>query len=98
MDVTLYLGRENDWPYKLRSSKAGRRRPCSIHRRRRALDGRPIGALSSIERIPPTVITLIYSDVKLNGPIPVDQFAFQCAANATVDDSTESLLKGPRSQ
>ena len=34
-------------------------------------DGRPIGAKSSIEKITPSEITLIYTDVKLNAKISV---------------------------
>jgi outer membrane lipoprotein-sorting protein len=91
MDVTLYLGQDNGWPYKL--ILKGRPTSTVVDTRPKGPDGRPIGALNSIERIPPTDITLTYLDVKLNGQIPVDLFAFTPPANAPVDDGTESLLK-----
>jgi len=91
MDVTLFWGKEDGWPYRLllqgRPSTTLLERPIGP-------DGRPVGAKSSIEKIPRTVITLDYTDVKLNTPISVDVFAFQAPANATVDDSTEALIKG----
>jgi outer membrane lipoprotein-sorting protein len=91
MDVTLFLGKEDGWPYRLiLQGRPG----TTLLERPIGPDGRPIGAKSSIEKIPRTVITLDYSDVTLNRTISVDEFAFQAPANATVDDNTESLLKG----
>jgi outer membrane lipoprotein-sorting protein len=91
MDVTLYLGKDDGWPYLLllqgRPSTALLERPIGP-------DGRAVGAKSSMEKIPRTIITLEYSDVTLNRPIDVGEFAFQAPANATVDDSTEALIKG----
>jgi len=92
MDATLYLGKEDGWPYKL--ILQGRPPSAAVETRRMGPDGKLVGAKSSIEKIPCTVITLVYSDVKLNGTIRVDQFAFQAPANATVEDSTEIILKG----
>jgi len=91
MDVTLFLGKDDSWPYKL--ILAGRTPTALFETRRIGPDGRPVGAKSSIEKIPRTLITLVYSNVKLDGTIPVDDFAFQAPANATVDDGTEDLLK-----
>jgi len=92
MDVTLYLGKEDGWPYKL--ILQGKSPTILQDTRHMGPDGKLIGAKSSIEKVPRTVITLVYSDVKLNGTINVGQFAFQAPANATVDDSTEALIKG----
>jgi hypothetical protein len=92
MDVRLFLGRDDSWPYRL--ELAGRELSSLIETRRIGPDGRPIGAKSSIERIPRTVITLVYSNVKLGGTIPNEDFAFRPPANATVDDDTELILKG----
>jgi outer membrane lipoprotein-sorting protein len=92
MDVTLFLGKEDGWPYKM--ILAGRPLSTVFDTRRLGPDGRLQGAKSSIEKIPRTLITLVYSDVKLNSAIRVDRFAFTAPANATVEDSTEALLKG----
>jgi outer membrane lipoprotein-sorting protein len=90
-DVTLFLGKDNSWPHKL--ILQGRAPTALIETRRIGPDGRPIGAKSSIEKIPRTLITLVYSNLKLDSTIPVDEFAFQAPANATVDDGTEDILK-----
>jgi outer membrane lipoprotein-sorting protein len=92
MDATLYLGKEDGWPYKL--ILLGRRPSDVFDMRRRGVDGRPIGAKSTKEKIDPSEIRLTYSNVKLNAKIRIDEFAFQAPANANVDDSTEALVKG----
>ena len=51
MDVTLYLGKEDGWPYKL--VLVGRSAFGVCDTRRLGPDGRPIGAKSSIEKIAP---------------------------------------------
>jgi outer membrane lipoprotein-sorting protein len=91
MDATLYLGKEDGWPYRLILQG----RPSTVLlERTMGPDGRPVGAKSSMEKIPRTMITIDYSDVTLNTQIPVDVFAFQAPANATVEDNTEALTKG----
>jgi hypothetical protein len=65
-----------------------------IDTRPRGPDGRPIGALRTIERPSPSKIKLVYSNVKLNANIRVDEFAFQAPASANVEDNTEVILKG----
>jgi len=92
MDATLYLGKEDGWPYKL--ILQGRPPSAAVETRRMGPDGKLVGAKSSIEKVPRTVITLIYSNVKFNGTIQVDQFAFQAPSAAPVEDNTEAILKG----
>ena len=74
MDGTLYLGKDDSWPYKL--VLVGRKPSALFETRRLGPDGRPIGAKSSIEKINPSEIRLTYSDVKLNAKIRLDEFAF----------------------
>jgi outer membrane lipoprotein-sorting protein len=90
--ATLYLGKDDSWPYRL--DLVGRQITELIDTRPRGPDGRPIGARRTIERPTPSKITLVYSDVKLNATIRVDEFAFQAPTAANVDDNTEMILKG----
>jgi len=90
--ATLYLGKEDSWPYKL--DLVGRQITELVDTRPRGPDGRPIGARRTIERPTPTRIVLFYSNVKLNANIRVDEFAFQAPANVNVDDNTDLIIKG----
>jgi outer membrane lipoprotein-sorting protein len=92
MDCTLYLGKEDGWPYKL--VMVGRKPSAVFDGRRLGPDGRPIGSKSSIEKITPSEIRLVYTDVKLNAKLRLEEFAFTAPPSANVDDSTESLVKG----
>jgi len=92
MDATLYLGKEDGWPYKL--ILVGRKPSAVFETRRRGPDGRVIGAKSSREEVTPSEIRLTYSNVRFNAKIRVEEFAFQAPASATVDDSTELIVKG----
>ena len=92
MDGTLYLGKDDGWPYKL--VLVGRKPSPLFETRRLGPDGRPIGSKSSIEKITPSEIRLTYSEVKLNAKIRLDEFAFQAPPAAVVDDSTEAIVKG----
>jgi outer membrane lipoprotein-sorting protein len=92
MDAVLYLGQDDSWPYRLFLS--GRQQSALVDDRRTGPDGRPIGAKSSIKQQNPTVIDLVYSNVKLNATIKLEEFAFTAPASATVDDSTEQIVKG----
>ncbi len=89
--ATLYLGKDDSWPYRL--DLVGRQITELIDTRPRGPDGRPIGARRTIERPTPSKITLVYSGVKLNATIRVDEFAFQAPASENVDDDTEIILK-----
>jgi hypothetical protein len=50
--------------------------------------------LSSIEKPVPSRIELVYSNVKLNAKIRVEEFAFTAPPTATVDDGTEMIVRG----
>jgi hypothetical protein len=91
MEATLYLGVDDHWPYQLKM--LGRQATILADIRPIGPDGRPRGSRASIEKVPQTIITLTYSNVKLNAVIRTDEFAFQAPATATVDDGTEATLK-----
>jgi hypothetical protein len=92
MDGTLYLGKEDGWPYKL--VLVGRKPSTVFETRRLGPDGRPIGSKSSIEKIDPSEIKLTYSNVKLNAKLRLEEFAFTAPPSANVEDNTEALVKG----
>src|SRR5262249_51416856 len=92
MDATLYLGKEDSWPYKLLLE--GRPLTTLYDLRRTGPDGRPIGAKSTIERVPRTKIALAYLNVNLNATIKAEEFYFPTPTNASVEDDTEQILKG----
>jgi outer membrane lipoprotein-sorting protein len=89
-NAVLYLGKDN-WPYKL--VLVGQKPSALYDVRRVGPDGKVIGSKSSIERVVPTSIDLVYSNVKLNVKIKVDEFAFQAPPSAPVDDGTETYIK-----
>lgn len=91
MDATLYLGKEDGWPYKL--VLVGRKPTRLLDTRKEGVDGRKIGSLSSIEVIDPTSITLEYTNVRLNPTLSPSEFAFQPPSNASVEDGTEMIVK-----
>jgi outer membrane lipoprotein-sorting protein len=92
MDGTLYLGKDDSWPYKL--VLVGRKPTGILDTRRKGPDGRPIGALRSIETVDPSRIELVYSNVKLNAGIKLDEFAFQSPPTATPEDNTQAIVNG----
>jgi hypothetical protein len=53
-----------------------------------------VAARSSAEKIDPSKIELVYSNVLLNPKLKPEEFAFQAGPNANVDDTTEMILKG----
>ena len=91
MDATLYLGKEDGWPYQL--VLVGRK-PSILETRRTGPDGRPISVKGVIDKATPSEIKLVYKDVKLNTKLRLEEFAFQPPPTANVDDSTEALIKG----
>jgi hypothetical protein len=90
--ATLYLGKEDGWPYKI--ILVGKVPTMLLDTRRVGVDGRPIGSRSSIEKPEPSIIQLVYSNVQINASIRPEEFAFQAPPNATVEDSTENIIKG----
>ena len=92
MDATLYLGKEDGWPYQ--ACSRGPKAVGSVETRRLGRTAGPSARKSSIEKINPSEIKLIYSDVKLNAKLRLEEFAFQAPPTANVDDGTETLIKG----
>jgi outer membrane lipoprotein-sorting protein len=92
--ATLFLGKDDGWPYKI--ILVGKKPTILLDTRRTGPDGRPIGSRSSIEKekVDPSRIELVYSNVKINARIRPEEFAFQAPPNANVEDTTETILKG----
>jgi hypothetical protein len=88
--ATVYIGKEDGWPYKVRL--AGRQPTVLYDTRRTGPDGRPVGTLSSIQKIEPSVVTLTYSIVTLDPKFKADDFELRVPATARVEDSTEMVL------
>jgi outer membrane lipoprotein-sorting protein len=89
--ATLYLGKEDGWPYKL--VLVGKVPTILQDTRMKGPDGRVIGTHSSIEKIEPSRIELTYSDVQFNPTIPAAKFAFEAPPGAKVDDNTELIIQ-----
>jgi outer membrane lipoprotein-sorting protein len=90
--VTLYLGKDNGWPYKI--YMLGKVPTVLLDNRRVGPDGKVIGSRSSIERPEPSMVELIYTNVQINPDIRAEEFAFQAPPNAQVEDTTETIIKG----
>ncbi|MFO0892605.1 MAG: hypothetical protein U0790_26115 [Isosphaeraceae bacterium] len=91
--ATLYLGKDNLWPYKM--ILVGKVPTVLLDTRRIGPDGRPVGRVGSIEKVQPSKVTYSYLNVQINPTPPVrpEEFAFQAPPNAQVEDSTEAILK-----
>jgi outer membrane lipoprotein-sorting protein len=89
--ATLYLGKDDGWPYKL--ILVGKMSSI-LQEPRRGPDGRLVAARSSVEKIDPSKIELVYSNVQINPKLKPEEFAFQAGPNANVEDTTEIILKG----
>jgi hypothetical protein len=88
--ATLYIGKEDGWPYKVRL--AGRQPTVLLDTRRIGPDGRPIGPRSAIQTIEPSVVVLAYSVVSLDPKFQDSDFDFPAPEGVRVDDSTEAVL------
>src|SRR5262249_33281288 len=84
--VTLTIGKRNGWPYKVRP--AGRRPTILFDPRRTGPDGRPIGTLSSIQKIEPSKLELTYAMVSLEPTFKAEDFEYLVPSTARVDDGT----------
>jgi outer membrane lipoprotein-sorting protein len=91
--VTLTLGKEDGWPYKL--SLIGVKPSILTSRplRKTTVDGR-LATREERETVIPTEINLVYSNVRINPTIRVEEFAFQAPPGAKVEDDTEAIVKG----
>ena len=90
--ATLYLGKEDGWPYKL--DLLGKVPTILQDTRLKGPDGKPIGSRSSMEKVEASEIRLAYSNVVFNATILPQEFAFQPPPNASFEDNTEMLVKG----
>lgn len=90
--ATLYIGKDNGWPYRM--DLVGKVPTILLDTRRIGPDGKPLGSRSSIEKIDASEIKLVYSNVQFDAAIRPEEFAFQEPPNATVEDDTETILKG----
>lgn len=91
--ATLWIGKDNGWPYKV--ILAGRA-PSILQEdtRRLGADGRLLGAQAAIQKVQPSRIVLTYSNVKLNPDLKLDEFVFQAPPGTPVEDNTEALVSG----
>jgi hypothetical protein len=90
--VTIYLGEEDLWPYKV--TLAGKLPSILEDTRAVGPDGRRMGSKKSIQQPLVTQIELMYGDVKLNGPVPDEEFVFQAPPGVQVEDDTKRILDG----
>jgi hypothetical protein len=90
--ATLYLGKNDGWPYKL--VLVGKMSSILQEPRRVGPDGRLAAARSSVEKVDPSKIELVYSNVLLNPKLKPEEFAFEAPPNSNVEDNTELILKG----
>ncbi|AMV38642.1 LolA family protein [Planctomyces sp. SH-PL62] len=89
--ATLYLDKQNGWPYKL--DLRGRLVTSLIDTRQVGIDGKKIGAKSSIEKQDPSELTLTYTNIQFEPTLTDADFAFQAPPDANVEDNTEIILK-----
>jgi outer membrane lipoprotein-sorting protein len=91
--VSVYLGEDDSWPYKV--LMIGRKRSLVLEDTRRlGPDGQPIGARSKAQKPLLTTIELNYNNVKLNAPVPDDEFVFQAPPGVPAEDDTQRILAG----
>jgi outer membrane lipoprotein-sorting protein len=90
-NATLYLGKADLYPYKL--VLVGEQPIGRSDTRRRGLNGEPIGARSSIEKLKPTRIVLTYSNVSMNGFIPDYEFLVPKVPGVVAADRTDAIVK-----
>jgi hypothetical protein len=89
-EATVYLGKADYWPYKV--ILAGTQPAVAMDTRRRGLNGEPIGARSSIIKLEPTRIVLIYSNLKRPATIPDDRFRAPTPRAIVAEDRTKSII------
>ncbi len=90
--ATLYLGKDDGWPYRL--DLVGKVPTILLESRRVGPDGKVIGSKGSQEKVEASEIKLVYSNVQLNVAVRPEEFAFQAPPNATVEDNTELIIRG----
>ena len=84
--VVLYLGKDDGWPYKL--TLVGRNPTRLLDPKKNAGEARRLAS----QEVSPTRIELIYSNVKLNADLKLDEFAFQPPPGARWEDGTQPIV------
>lgn len=87
--IKVWVGKDDGWPYKVRLVG---RLASDLSETRKIIDGKPVGSAGIKRKVQPTVIEIVYSDVKLNPELKTDEFAFTPPRNARVDDRTQSFV------
>ncbi len=89
--VVAYIGQQDNWPYKV--ELVGRTPSVVIDNRRMGPDGRPIGNLGTIQKVKPTNMVLVYSNVILNSDLSADEFHWKVPSGAPqVVEGTKEIL------
>jgi hypothetical protein len=89
--VKLYVGKDDGWPYKVEF--VGHPPAMVMETRKKGADGQLVGSKSSAQqKVEPTRIKLVYTNVKLNPTLDAHAFDFQPPREAKVDDSTEAFV------
>ncbi|HKM53659.1 MAG TPA: hypothetical protein VJY33_09635, partial [Isosphaeraceae bacterium] len=88
--ATLTVGKDDGWPYKL--VMVGK--VPTILATPRAGSEKAASGKRPADKIEPSQLTLVYSGVKLNPEIKVDEFVFRSPPNVSVEDTTELTIKG----
>lgn len=94
--VTLYLGKDDGWPYQVIFEG---RKPTQIETGKRKLeepklgpDGRPLSRKLTTPVGKPSRLVLAYTNVKLNAPLTDDLFAFSPPPEVRPEDRTDLFV------
>ena len=95
--VTIILGKTDGWPYQVVFEG---RMPHQIEQKKKMADaqidtdasGRAIGKRMTAPAAKPSKLTLTYTNVRINVPIPDEAFAFEPPKNARTRDETDLIV------
>jgi hypothetical protein len=93
--VTITIGQDDGWPYEVVFEG---RKPAQIESKRKMeqaeLDstGRAIGKRMTAPAAKPSRVVLVYSNVKINVPIPEETFSFEPPKDARTRDETDLVV------
>ena len=87
--LKVWVGKDDGWPYKVRLVG---RLATVLSETRKIVDGKPVGAAGGQRKIQPTIVEIVYSDVKFNPELKTDEFAFTPPQNARVEDRTQTFV------
>ncbi|MDX2035228.1 MAG: outer membrane lipoprotein carrier protein LolA [Isosphaeraceae bacterium] len=91
-NIALHIDQESGFPLKVEMIGNA---PSLLQEdtRRIGVDGRPIGAKTSMPKIEPSRITLTYTNLKINPVLQPEEFAFQAPPDAKgLVDGTDELM------